>query len=720
MREIQQNEIYRKLLKAVPVAVSAYLGEIGVENARDVIFSVQRDKLEDFYPALRCLAQELDFSYDMDISLPETDDKAMALFELNGELLHQTDISSFFGPKMTGIDFSSGDTAGQLQDYKVFAANLPEENTEDKEKMQFWLKLLSSISKETTIQGNKNISADFYDDIEASGVAYEIANKVNIAPDDADRISLLNEVLFKACRKALDERAFPDSRIIAQQAFLSLENFDQEEHPDLKRLKTVISNCMPPLNELIGEYQEKYTQAGLGLRNILVFDDDMQKADTKTAAEIREIIFRQHLTHLRRIDNKFYTYPKQYESLPPVIPDPQEQRKVHVTVQKKTLRQFAEVDKAMPRWLDYERHSEISASPFLKNSREELIKQIFRQLISYQVDTNGNLTDLPFLIKFGNKVTTLIEEQEECDKETLSDILSLTDSLVAVAEAANKHLGTDFDTKLVQHDTLAAMQSQKDIYPDELDVISEYVIKFAQTCGDFLEKENSQQIDTDDFVRLGEKISVLPDSMEKMEMQELINIHTHLSFGSFYNYAQKRKEKSADFFMKLHQKEFRSMVHKLEAMAEFYPEVQEAGIEKIAKNINASVVHNVIFPFYKQEDDFHAQILMYNGENKLSDEAVLGLAKISGEFIKDTCQKHKSLLSNRNMPFKLLKELASIAYMNSKMESLEQDMQASSQELQAQFNIHNQYQEYKFARRKTMPSDEITKRLIIKNKMHCN
>ena len=139
MREIQQEEIYRKLLKAVPVAVSAYLEEIGIENARDVIFSVQRDKLEDFYPALRCLAQELDFSYDMDISLPETDDKAMALFELNGELLHQTDVSSFFGSQMTGIDFSGGDPTGQLQDYKVFAANLPEENAEDKEKMQFWL-----------------------------------------------------------------------------------------------------------------------------------------------------------------------------------------------------------------------------------------------------------------------------------------------------------------------------------------------------------------------------------------------------------------------------------------------------------------------------------------------------------------------------------------------------------------------------------------------------
>ena len=61
-----------------------------------------------------------------------------------------------------------------------------------------------------------------------------------------------------------------------------------------------------------------------------------------------------------------------------------------------------------------------------------------------------------------------------------------------------------------------------------------------------------------------------------------------------------------------------------------------------------------------------------------------------------------------------------MAYMNSKMESLEQNMQASSQELQAQFSIHNQYQEYKFARRKTKPSEEITKRLIIKNKMHCN
>lgn len=720
MREIQQEEIYRKLLKAVPVAVSAYLEEIGIENARDVIFSVQRDKLEDFYPALRCLAQELDFSYDMDISLPETDDKAMALFELNGELLHQTDVSSFFGSQMTGIDFSGGDPTGQLQDYKVFAANLPEENAEDKEKMQFWLKTLSSLCKETSIQGNKNISADFYEDIEASGVAHEIADKANISPEDADRISLLNEVLFKTCRKALDERAFPDSRIIAQQAFLTLENFDPEEHPDLKRLKTVIGNCMPPLNELIEEYQEEYTQAGSGLRNILAFDDNMQKADTKTAAEIREIIFRQHLNHLRRIDNRLYTYSKQDKPLQPAIPDPQEQRKVHAAAQKEMLRQFAEVDKAMPRWQEYERHSEVSASPFLKNSRKELIKQIFRQLISYQVDTNGNLTDLPFLIKFGNKITTLIEEQEECDKETLSDILSLTDSLVAVAEAANKHLGTDFDTKLVQHDTLAAMQSQKDIYPDELDVISEYVIKFAQTCGDFLEKENSEYVDSDDFDRLGEKISVLPDSMEKMEMQELINIYTHLSFGSFYNYAQKRKEKSADFFMKLHQKEFLSMVHKLEAMADFYPEVQEAGIETIARNINAAVVHNVIFPFYKQENDFHTQILVYNGDNKLSDEAALGLAKISGEFITDTCKKHKSLLIGRNMPFKLLKELASMAYMNSKMESLEQNMQASSQELQAQFSIHNQYQEYKFARRKTMPSEEITKRLIIKNKMYCN
>lgn len=181
MREIQQEETYKKLLKAVPVAVSAYLKEIGIEDARGVIFSVQRDKLEGFYPALRCLAQELDFSYDMDISLPETDDKAMALFELNSELLHQLDISSFFGTEMTGIDFSGGNTAGQLQDYKVFAANLPEENAEDKEKMQFWLKTLSSLCKETSIQGNKNISSDFYDDIIASGVAYEIADKVNIS-----------------------------------------------------------------------------------------------------------------------------------------------------------------------------------------------------------------------------------------------------------------------------------------------------------------------------------------------------------------------------------------------------------------------------------------------------------------------------------------------------------------------------------------------------------
>ncbi len=720
MREIQQEETYKKLLKAVPVAVSAYLNEIGIEDARDVIFSVQRDKLEDFYPALRCLAQELDFSYDMNISLPETDDKAMALFELNSELLHQLDISSFFGTEMTGIDFSGGDTAGQLQDYKVFAANMPEENAEDKEKMQFWLKMLSSLCKETSIQGNKNISSDFYDDIIASGVAYEIADKVNISAEDADRISLLNEVLFITGREALDERTFPDSRVIAQQAFLALEEYDQEEHPDLKRLKTVIGNCMPPLNELIEEHQEKYTQAGLGLRNILAFDDDMQKVNTQTAAEIRETIFRQHLSHLRQIDNKLYVQQKQFEPLPPVIPDPQEQRKVHVAVQMDTLRQFAKVDKEASRWLEYENHSEVSASPHLKNQREELIKQIFRQLTSYKVDTDGKLTDLPFLVKFGNQVMTIIEEQEECSQDTLSDILSLTDTLVSVAEAANKYLGTDFDTKLVQHDSLAAMQTQKDVFPDELDVISEYIIKFAQTCGDFLEKDNSEADDTDEFDRLGEKVSVLPDSAEKMEMQELINIYTHLSFGSFYNDAQKRKEKSADFFMKLHQKEFLSMIHKLEVLADVYPELQESGIEKIAQNINASVVHNVIFPFYKREDGLHAQILVYNGNKKLSDEAVQGLAKISGEFITDTLKRHQILLTSPDKPFKLLKELGLTAYMDNKMESLEQNMQTSSQELQTQFKVHNQYQEYKFARRKTMPSEEIAKRLIIKNKMHCN
>ena len=121
MPSLQQQKTYQNLLKAIPLAMQVYFEEIGIQSDRDVLFSTEKEKLHNFYPSLRCLAQELDFSYDMDISLPEHSDKALALYDLTGEILNQIDLSKSFAKGYSGIDFSVMNTASQLKNFQKFA-----------------------------------------------------------------------------------------------------------------------------------------------------------------------------------------------------------------------------------------------------------------------------------------------------------------------------------------------------------------------------------------------------------------------------------------------------------------------------------------------------------------------------------------------------------------------------------------------------------------------
>ena len=126
MFSLQQHKTYQNLLKAIPLALNAYLAEIGVETERDALFSVQKSKLLELYPVMRCLAYEVEFSYDAEIDLHEIYDKGAALFDLNSRLLNQIDLCKHFDSRYNGIDFSEMKTAVQLKKFRKFVYDLPD------------------------------------------------------------------------------------------------------------------------------------------------------------------------------------------------------------------------------------------------------------------------------------------------------------------------------------------------------------------------------------------------------------------------------------------------------------------------------------------------------------------------------------------------------------------------------------------------------------------
>lgn len=717
MPSLQQQKTYQNLLKAIPLAMQAYFEEIGIQSDRDVLFSTEKEKLHNFYPSLRCLAQELDFSYDMDISLPEHSDKALALYDLTGEILNQIDLSKSFAKGYSGIDFSVMNTASQLKNFQKFADTLTERT--DKNITEFWLSNLSSLSKEIIINSNKNISSSVYDDIEDSELAYEIAEKTGISFDDDDKLSFINEILFKSCREALDQHRLPNLQKAADQLFLSLEDYDPENHPSLKSLRHLLENCMPPIKELIEEYQTDYTRAGNNLKNILAFDDQFQKNKFLSPSKIREIIFQKHLSDMKRpnikaVDNIFAYNDNTDQCFQKLM----DQHKKDISIQSKLLQKFARINRESIKWKEYEKRHEISDDPLLKNARKNLTKLILKQLVSARYDSDGKIAELPTLLKFGNEIENVLEEQADLDNEVLSHILTVSDMLVSIAEAANKYLGTTFDNKLLDHDTLEMIHTQKEIYPDEMDIISDYVMKFAQTCDLFFEKPENNDTDIGDLGNIKERVSALPDCAEKMEMQELINIYGHLLYGKFYTVAEERKEKTAEFFIGIHPQEYTGLQKKLRAMAEFYPEILDAGIESVARRINTSTVHDILLPFYQNKNPQKTYITLYEGDHELSPEAAKGLSKISGEFINSVIERHHTLLESKDISPDMIREIIEQINTDNMMSSFEQSLQQSSEELQKQIDIYNRFQNFKSVRRKTLPSEDLSKRLIIKNKMY--
>ena len=718
MFSLQQQKTYQNLLKAIPLALNAYLAEIGVETERDALFSVQKSKLLELYPVMRCLAYEVEFSYDAEIDLPEIYDKGAALFDLNSRLLNQIDLCKHFDSRYKGIDFSEMKTAVQLKKFRKFVHDLPD--GKEKEIANFWLCTLSNICKETVIHGNKNIASDIYDEVESSSVSYEIAQKVDISLEDNERISLIDEVLFKSCKEALTNQKFPAPEILSKQIFNTLKDYDKNDYPSLPRLSFVVHNCMAPLNELIEDNQDIYTQAENDLKNMLAFDDDIQKNNKLTASQLREIIFQQHLENLKRPNMKrFDLHAFLQKSKPFNLKEFYEAEKNIIECQKQFLQTFAIINQEAPKWLVYEQRREISNMPLLNETRKDLIRLILNQLVAVKSDTKGNIEDLSALVKFASELQNIIDEETELNSKNLLHILSFTDALVSTADAANKYLGTSFDNQTVNHDILNMMHAQKEIYSYDLEFISDYVDKFAQTCNDFFKKkENQKNINISGFDKIKEKIANLPASMEKMEMLELINIYSHLIYGKFYNAAEEQKENTAEFFINFHSQEYDALKRKLAAMAEFYPEIQGEGIEKTAKRINASTVNDILLPLYQNQNPEKAYVTLYAGEQGLSDEAMSGLVKISGEFISSVIKKHYLLLKDGNISPNLVKKVIEQTSTNNLIGAFEESLRQSSKELQKQIDIYNRFQEFNLVRKKTTVSKELRQRLIIKYKYY--
>lgn len=735
MNEIRNLPNYKSILKSIPSAMDSFFVCANIGDESEAAVSLYRQELEELYPALRCLEYELKFSYGIKNDMPVEEDKAMSSYILSEELYQKAGKAEEFSEVYAPLDFSEPEIINFLEglDQTAEKINKPAEQAE----YAGWLKILTRICNLNLDIARKNKLEDLYEDLRETQVAEVIAEKICMEKADDTDIFNINSAIMSSCAIYANAGKNVSGNILAASI---INNIKDDPNFDLRKIHQVVNNCAAPLEETLNEKIEDFQTLNKTQKKLYRIH---KNADTRglDIEGLRQAIFREKLSESLSLKQE-KEVPAQMMNITGFTAEKALNMDAFIAnAQEIYNEEFAYTGAKDQIWKEYETDNKVSSDEAI---RHDLVNFATATLVNmcrehdsseeYFEDSilNNHLLDIQVLQSMGDDV--------ELDDDDIGNILSFCDKVVSIDDTLKTYKGIQISNNLITPDIMAKIVENGVNSPYDLEIINAYLSSVSSGYEQHKDQLMKMADDQADDNILG-KIKDYPDSLEKFRASKCFyDCYTFLS-DQLFEHDIALGEITVEKFRDEHRPVYENLAKSIDVMAEYYPDVNKYGSEKLASDIDYGFTQTQLNPIYKnflvlRDDDnidempkkkesnekITAAYLIerYSDFEPESEESLSSLINTIDKFGCDVLAFHINRIKNTQYSIDAMKALLEQTNLEDYADACQYRAMLMATVLEEQVPAYNKYKQYKQRKSNEISGSEMAQQILIQNRRFYN